>query len=113
MAGGAERAVKRGEIFLKPKDFSPAFSLSRTIADFKLDSYTDRQMNTTKDWQIRCPQCNRSKNLAEIPGAVRIGAFSIGKRTLGYCSQCKRLRWLVIERVPTNDLPPKQTHEVY
>lgn len=31
-------------------------------------------------------------------GIIRIGAFSIRKRLLGYCSGCSRLRWLILER---------------
>jgi hypothetical protein len=51
-------------------------------------------------WQIRCTHCGRSKPLAAV-GGIRLGAFSIGKRTIAWCSNCRRLRIAAIERVPT------------
>jgi hypothetical protein len=50
-------------------------------------------------WLIRCPKCGLTKPLGET-GAVRLGAASRGKRTVGFCRQCRRLRWAIIERVP-------------
>jgi hypothetical protein len=48
-------------------------------------------------WQIRCPSCGRTADASEA-GIVRVGAASVGKRILGRCTQCKRLRWLALER---------------
>jgi len=48
-------------------------------------------------WIIRCPKCGKQKPLGET-GAIRLGAASIGKRTLAWCSKCKSLRWAAIER---------------
>ncbi len=48
-------------------------------------------------WRISCSQCGRSAPLAHT-GAIRIGARSIGKHVLGWCRECRRLRWLRITR---------------
>lgn len=57
-------------------------------------------------WQIRCTKCNRSKPLGEV-GSIRMGASSRGKWTLGWCSQCRSLRWAAIERAPaTSEAQP-------
>jgi hypothetical protein len=55
-------------------------------------------------WQIRCPACGRTADAGRA-GIVRAGAASIGKLTLGYCSQCRRLRWLAVERTTTSPTP--------
>lgn len=47
--------------------------------------------STNKDWILVCPRCDRKRSL-RAAGGVRIGAASVGKRTLAYCRQCKRLR---------------------
>jgi uncharacterized membrane protein len=46
-------------------------------------------------WRICCTHCGRSAPLASV-GGIRIGAKSVHKYTLGYCSSCKRLRFLRI-----------------
>jgi hypothetical protein len=46
-------------------------------------------------WRICCTKCGRSAPLAAI-GGIRIGARSVHKYTLGYCRDCKRLRFLRI-----------------
>lgn len=51
------------------------------------------------DWQIRCPKCGKARDAGEA-GFVRVKASSIGKRVLGRCSGCRRLRMLVVERKP-------------
>ena len=48
-------------------------------------------------WQVRCPHCGTTRPAAEV-GIIRIGAASKGKRTLGWCSVCRRVRVLVIEQ---------------
>ncbi|MEX0885409.1 MAG: hypothetical protein WD009_03120 [Phycisphaeraceae bacterium] len=48
-------------------------------------------------WQLRCTRCDRTHDAAEA-GLVRIGAASVGKFTLGWCSGCRRLRRVAIER---------------
>jgi len=49
------------------------------------------------DWQFRCSKCNRTRDAAEA-GVVRIGAASVGKRVLGYCSGCHQFRLIRLER---------------
>ncbi|MCA9191900.1 MAG: transglutaminase domain-containing protein [Planctomycetales bacterium] len=49
------------------------------------------------NWRIYCPKCGRSAPLAKV-GVTRIGARSYGKLTLGWCRECRRMRWLRIER---------------
>lgn len=48
-------------------------------------------------WRICCTKCGRSAPLAKV-GGVRIGARSVHKYTLGYCRDCRRLRFLRIVR---------------
>ena len=51
-------------------------------------------------WQLRCTRCGRIGDASEA-GLVRLGAASIRKYTLGYCSGCgERLRIIAIERKP-------------
>lgn len=54
-------------------------------------------------WQIRCPKCGRSKPLDKL-GGFRGGAASKGKRTLAHCSECKKLRWAIVEKVSNQNL---------
>ncbi|MFO0858412.1 MAG: hypothetical protein U0640_13785 [Phycisphaerales bacterium] len=48
-------------------------------------------------WFLSCATCGKSKSLAKV-GGVRLGAASKGKRVLGICSGCKKLRWLKLEK---------------
>src|SRR5262245_15864331 len=48
-------------------------------------------------WIIKCTKCGKQKPLGET-GAIRLGAASVGKRTLAWCSKCNSLRWAAIER---------------
>ncbi len=57
-----------------------------------------RPNNQLGEWIIRCPDCGRWKD-ARAAGIVRIHARSVGKRVLGMCSDCGRMRWLRVERV--------------
>ena len=50
-------------------------------------------------WQLRCLTCGHTGDAASS-GIVRMGAASMGKRILGRCSNCGRLRWLALERKP-------------
>lgn len=56
-------------------------------------------------WQIRCPRCGRTKLLGEMKRfglfrPIRIGAFSVGKRTLAWCSNCRAVRFAIVEAMP-------------
>lgn len=55
--------------------------------------------NSAPGWQLRCTECDRTRDAGEA-GVTRIGAASIGKVTFGYCSECQGFRWIVIERKP-------------
>ena len=48
-------------------------------------------------WELRCTRCHRTRDASEA-GVVRIGAASVGKRVLSYCSGCHRLRFIALER---------------
>jgi hypothetical protein len=50
-------------------------------------------------WQVRCTKCGRTREAAEV-GIVRLGAWSWKKYTLGWCSDCRWLRFLAVERKP-------------
>ena len=54
------------------------------------------------DWIIRCPKCGKQKPLGET-GAVRIGAASVGKRTLAWYKTCRWFRWAIIEREDSSE----------
>lgn len=58
---------------------------------------TQGPVNLAPGWTIQCPKCGLSKPYGAarwgILRPVRLGAASIGKRTLGWCSQCRRLCW--------------------
>jgi hypothetical protein len=54
-------------------------------------------MDLAPGWQIRCPKCGKTKPLGQT-GAIRLGAWSRGKRTLAFCRDCRRLCWEIIER---------------
>lgn len=57
-----------------------------------------RKLDLTADWRIRCPKCDRSRDVRELGGyryAPR--SMGIGKRTLGWCRACRSMRLLVIE----------------
>jgi hypothetical protein len=52
-------------------------------------------------WQISCPHCGRTRPYGKL--GIRLGAASIGRRTLAWCSKCHRLRWARVERVPDHE----------
>jgi len=56
-------------------------------------------------WRIRCTHCDKSCDAGEA-GVARIGAFSIGKCTLGWCTSCRSMRILSIERMPETAAEP-------
>ncbi len=54
--------------------------------------------NQAAAWEIRCLTCGQSRDAAAA-GMIRVGAVG-RKRTLGWCSRCRRLRCCVVERIP-------------
>lgn len=58
------------------------------------------KLGFTDKWQVRCPNCGRTKTLEEVGGKRTAARCSAAKFTLGHCSQCNSLKWLVIEPQP-------------
>ncbi len=58
--------------------------------------------DSSPSWQIRCTRCGRTRDAASV-GVIRLGARSYKKFTLGWCSNCRWLRFLAIERSPEGD----------
>ncbi len=58
-------------------------------------------------WRLRCKTCGKTRSLASV-GGVRMGAASVGKVTLGWCSTCQGLKWTAIEwgLIDPNEVPP-------
>lgn len=52
-------------------------------------------------WQARCTKCGHTRDASEV-GVTRIGAWSWKKYTLGWCSDCHRLRFIAVERRPAH-----------
>ena len=62
-------------------------------------------------WQVRCRKCGLIVDAGKA-GIIRIGAAGKSYK-LGWCSLCRRIRWLVVERVsvPDSGDPPEGTSE--
>ena len=56
----------------------------------------------TGGWILECPKCGRAKPL-ESGGGFRLAASSYQKYVFGYCSSCRRPRWIRVRRA--NDIP--------
>jgi len=52
-----------------------------------------------RTWILSCPRCHNWRTLREA-GGVRIGAKSVGKRTLGWCSHCRWFRLMRLQQPP-------------
>jgi hypothetical protein len=73
------------------------YSLVALVAMYAAASVILKQVGGhAPDWQARCTKCGSTRNAGRA-GIVRIRAASLGKVVLGYCSQCKTMRWLAIE----------------
>jgi hypothetical protein len=61
---------------------------------------------SAEEWWLICPACGNERRAIDV-GYVRVGARSKGKRILGRCSTCQKLRWIRVERRPeAPDAPP-------
>ena len=62
-----------------------------------------QKLGVTDQWQIRCPKCQRTRDLVEI-GGYRVAPRNAGliKRSLGWCRSCRNLRMLIIEPSPVH-----------
>ncbi len=58
---------------------------------------TPRGVGFAPGWRISCTKCGRSAPASRV-GITRIGARSVHKYVLGYCRDCRWLRWLRLER---------------
>lgn len=47
-------------------------------------------------WRLRCTSCGKTRDAADA-GVVRVGAWSFVKRTLGWCRDCRALRFVAVE----------------
>jgi hypothetical protein len=59
----------------------------------------------SRQWRVRCLTCGYWWDFF-TGGGIRFGAASRGKRTLGKCPQCGRLRMCAVERIPPGETPP-------
>jgi hypothetical protein len=50
-------------------------------------------------WQLRCTKCGKTRDAGEA-GMTRVGAASWRKRTIGWCSNCRWVRVIAVERKP-------------
>ncbi|MBL8775134.1 MAG: hypothetical protein JNK12_04360 [Acidimicrobiales bacterium] len=58
-----------------------------------------------ENWWLHCPHCDRWARAVDH-GVLRIKARSKGKRILGRCSQCHKLRWIRVVDQPPGWQPP-------
>lgn len=61
-------------------------------------------------WWIECPKCGRAKPYNQV--GIRLGAASVGKRVLAWCSGCRRFRFAIVEKVPVVPLAKVSSEEV-
>jgi len=59
-------------------------------------------------WRVRCLACGHTRPAAEA-GIIRVAAAG-RKYTLGRCSACGKLRWIVIERDPSPEKDKAVSH---
>jgi hypothetical protein len=51
-------------------------------------------------WQVRCRKCGLTFDAADLGFFFVAKKLIGGQRTLRWCQQCRRLRWLSVERRP-------------
>ena len=56
-------------------------------------------------WQMRCRKCNWTVDAAEA-GIIRIAAAGTCYK-LRWCPQCRRLRWVAVEKKNSQKAPPQ------
>lgn len=70
--------------------------IQRLIARLPRKWY-DAMRAESEEWIFTCPQCGLARSVWEI-GGVRYKAVSAGKRSLVWCTNCKQLRWMPLNR---------------
>ena len=58
--------------------------------------WAERIRVESEHWWFRCCTCDHSRSVWQA-GGVRALAASVGKRKLGYCPACARVRWFAVE----------------
>ncbi|MGI9471148.1 MAG: hypothetical protein ACR2NZ_06440, partial [Rubripirellula sp.] len=80
--------------------FVATFGAPETVAQCYEDAAQPSRINRigiAPNWRICCTRCGRSAP-AENAGITRIGARSKHKYVLGWCRDCRRFRWLRLQR---------------
>ena len=91
--------VRLDEVVMKALEGQPDRRY-QTAADFRTVVETAVRANPPVppgEWQLRCTTCQSARSLASA-GAIRMGAASVGKRTLAWCRSCGGLRFAAIEK---------------
>ncbi|RYD61465.1 MAG: serine/threonine protein kinase, partial [Verrucomicrobiaceae bacterium] len=91
--------VRLDEVVMKALEGQPERRY-QTAADFRTVVETAVRANPPVppgEWQLRCTACQSTRSLASA-GGIRIGAASVGKRTLAWCRSCGGLRFAAIEK---------------
>ena len=76
--------------------FGTPEQVAQSYCDFAETNFNALR-GTAPGWRICCTRCGRSAP-ADQAGITRIGARSIHKYVLGWCRECRRLRWLRLQR---------------
>jgi hypothetical protein len=74
--------------------FIPVFLLVFLLTFIIIETLTPKFYeiaDESKQWFFEC-KCGNSKSVWDT-GGIRFKAWSVGKRVLGVCSKCKKLRW--------------------
>ena len=92
----SEPSLTDQEIF---DHFVESFGAPSAVAQaYESASYSGTQRaGYAPGWRISCTKCGRSAPASKA-GIVRIGARSHHKYVVGYCRDCRWLRWLRLER---------------
>lgn len=64
----------------------------------------DELERESRQWMIQCPACGTERSYWEI-GGIRYKGFSKGKRLLGRCRKCDKLKWHKVYKKTTRPSP--------
>ena len=99
----------RQDVISRGRDVSDDDLYARLVGEFGAPSSVAEQYEAESEplrkpvngyapaWRIYCTKCGRSAPAAQT-GVIKIGARSWHEYTLGWCSGCKRFRWLRLQR---------------
>ncbi len=71
--------------------------IQRLIVNLLPKRWSDAMRAESKEWMLTCESCGTTRSLWEM-GGVRYKGTSRDKRTLTWCRQCSRMRWMKVER---------------